>query len=384
MTQQDKDIIQAKEHFGSLLEAQLERVERIKKGGTPISYQDISPIIVGTIGGDGIGPTITAQGQSVLEHVLEEEVGSGKVEFRRIEGLTIENRAKVGKTIPDDVLEKIKECHVVLKGPTITPRKGDRWPNFESANVAMRKELDLYANVRPVTVPKLGINWVLFRENTEDLYAVGSLGIKIGDVAVDFKVITTPGSERIIRAAFNYANNNGRDRVTCVTKANVVKTTDGEFLAAFYRIAKEFPKIQADDWYIDIVTAKMIDPKRQKDFQVFVLPNLYGDIATDLAAQLQGGVGTAGSANIGDRYGMFEAIHGTADRMVKEGRADYADPRSVMVAGSMLLKHIGLQEKGIMIDRALEMSAKEESLRMTGRPDGATGQQLTDYIQKNL
>ena len=167
----------------------------------------------------------------MLEYLLAGEVRSGKVEFRTIEGLTIENRAAQNKAIPDDVLAELRKCHVILKGPTTTPRKGDPWPNIESANVAMRKELDLFANVRPVRVPEQGIDWTFFRENTEDLYALGSDGINVtDDLAIDFKVMTTQGCERIIRMAFDYAAKNGINRLTVVTKANVIKTTDGKFL----------------------------------------------------------------------------------------------------------------------------------------------------------
>ena len=211
----------------------------------------------------------------------------------------------------------------------------------------MRKELDLFANVRPVRIPKQGIDWIFFRENTEDLYALGPNGIDVdADISIDFKLITGPGADRICRLAFENAKKNGRKRVTCVTKANVVKTTDGRFLENFYRIAKDYPGIEVDDWYIDIMTAKLVDEKRRRDFQVLVLPNLYGDILTDEAAEFQGGVGTAGSANIGKQYAMFEAIHGSAPRMVTEGRAQYADPCSMIRAAAMLLGHIGYAEIG--------------------------------------
>lgn len=213
----------AKEHFGAVLEQQLARVDRMKAAEDWLDFEALRPIIIGIIGGDGIGPYIAAQAQRVLEFMLEDEQKSGKVEFRVIEGLTIENRAKHNKPIPGDVLAEIKKCHVLLKGPTTTPRRGDPWPNVESANVAMRKELDLFANVRPVKVPKEGIDWMFFRENTEGAYALGSNGVDVTeDLAVDFTVTTTQGSDRIIRAAFEYAKKNGVNKVTLVTKANVV------------------------------------------------------------------------------------------------------------------------------------------------------------------
>ena len=299
------------------------------------------------MGGDGIGPFITREAVRVLEFLLKDELAQGIVEMRQIEGLTIEERAKAMKALPDKPLEELKKCHVLLKGPLTTPKKGDPWPNLESANVSMRRELDLFANVRPVKVPEQGIDWIFFRENTEGEYILGSKGFNVtDDLAVDFKVITTPGSDRIIRLAFEYAKNNGINRVSAVTKANVIKTTDGKFLETARKIAREYPGVEFDDWFVDIMAAKLVDPKRRTQFKVIVLPNLYGDILTDEAAEFQGGVGTAGSANIGKRYAMFEAIHGSAPRMVQEGRAEYADPSSIMRAAVMLLRHIGFTSEG--------------------------------------
>lgn len=379
-------IEEAKEKFGALLTEQLKRVEVMKAQGDFIDYKELKPIIIGVCGGDGIGPAITSQAERILKFLLKDEIASGKVEFRDIEGLTIERRAAEGKAIPDDVLKELKECHVILKGPTTTPRKGDPWPNVESANVAMRKALDLFANVRPVRIPEQGIDWTFYRENTEGAYAVGSKGVHVTeDLGVDFTVVTTQGTERIIRAAFEFAKANHKTRVTAVTKANIIKTTDGKFLDLFREIAKEYPEITADDWYIDIMTAKLVDEKRRKDFQVVVLPNLYGDIITDEAAEFQGGVGTAGSANIGKRYAMFEAIHGSAPRMVLEGRDIYADPCSVIRAGAMLLAHIGYTKEADKLYAALDIcTITEKKLTLTGRDTGATGAQFADYIMETI
>jgi len=379
-------IKKAKEHFGKILEEQAKRLEEIKKQADFIDYSKVKPIIIGVMGGDGIGPFITSEAQRVLEHLLKDEIQKGKVEFRVIEGLTIEKRVEEMRPIPLEVEKEMKKCHVLLKGPTTTPRKGDPWPNIESANVAMRKILDLFANVRPVRVPSEGIDWIFFRENTEDVYALGPYGIEaLPGLAIDFKMITRPGSERIIRLAFEHAKKTGKKRVTAVTKANVVKTTDGLFLETFYNIAKEYPDINADDWYIDIMTAKLVDPKRRRDFQVLVLPNLYGDIITDEAAEFQGGVGTAGAANIGKRYAMFEAIHGSAPRMVQEGRTQYADPSSMIKAGAMLLEHIGYVDIAKKLNMALEICGQyEKKLVITGRPTGATGRAFCDYILETL
>ena len=379
-------IEKAKKHFGQLVKEQLERVERMKQAGDWIDYSKLKPIIIGIVGGDGIGPFITKHAHKILEFLLMDELENRSVEFRVIEGLTIENRAKVMKAIPDDVLVEIKRCSVILKGPTTTPRKGDKWPNIESANVTMRRELDLFANVRPVKVPELGIDWMFFRENTEGAYVLGSQGINVtDDLAIDFKVITTQGSDRIIRLAFDYAAKNNINRVSVVTKANVVKATDGKFLAMAEEIAKEYPQVKWDDWYIDIATAKLIDPTRQKDFKVFVAPNLYGDIITDEAAQLQGGVGTAGSANIGKQYSMFEAIHGSAPRMVQEGRAKYADPSSIIKAAALLMNHIGFTEKAKKLEMALDICATlEKKLVITGRDTGVTGEEYAKYIMDTI
>ena len=382
----EKEIEAAKEQFGKLLEKQLKRVEVMKAQGDFIDYKKLDKIIIGVCGGDGIGPRITKEAARILEFLLKNEIEKGKVEIRYIDGLTIERRAELLKAIPDDVLEELKKCHVILKGPTTTPRKGDPWPNVESANVAMRKELDLFANVRPVRIPEQGIDWTFYRENTEGGYAAGKEGVNVTeDLGIDFTVVTSQGCDRIIKAAFEFAKANGKTRVTAVTKANIIKTTDGKFLDTFYRIAKDYPDITCDDWYIDIMTAKLVDEKRRKDFQVVVLPNLYGDIITDEAAEFQGGVGTAGSANIGKRYAMFEAIHGSAPRMVAEGRDIYADPCSVIRAGAMLLAHIGYNAEADKLYKALDIcTITEKKLVMTGRDTGATGEEFANYIMETI
>ena len=383
----DKQTIEAaKEHFGQVVAQQLERVERLKNEPDWVDYSAVSPIIVGMLGGDGIGPSISAETQTVLEHLLRGEVDSGRVEFKVIDGLTIENRAEKMQSIPDDVLAEIKKCHVTLKGPTHTPERGDGWPNLESANVSMRKELDLFANIRPVRIPADGIDWTFFRENTEDMYAVGSQGINVTeDLGMDFRVITSQGSRRIIDAAFAHAQRTGKDRVTIVTKANIIKTTDGKFLDIAREVSENYPDIEWEGWYIDIMTAALINPARQKDFQVLALPNLYGDILTDEAAQIQGGVGTAGSANVGKQYAMFEAIHGSAPRMVRTGRAHFADPSSLLRAGAMMLEHIGYADIGSRLHKAIDVCGQyERKLVMTGRDTGATSAEFGQYLMNTV
>jgi isocitrate dehydrogenase (NAD+) len=383
---QTEAIEKAKEHFAKLLEEQLKRVDQMKAGEDWADYSKLKPIIIGIVGGDGIGPYITREAVRVLEHILTKEIKYGLVELRDIPGLSIEERVKVMKALPEDVLAALKECHVILKGPLTTPKKGDKWPNLESANVSMRRELDLFANVRPVKVPEKGIDWIFYRENTEGEYVLGSKGFNVtDDLAVDFKVITTQGAERIVRLAFEYAKKNGIKRVSAVTKANVIKTTDGKFLETAKRVAKDYSEIQFDDWFVDIMAAKLVDEKRRKDFKVIVLPNLYGDILTDEAAEFQGGVGTAGSANIGKRYAMFEAIHGSAPRMVEEGRAAYADPASMMRACVMLLRHIGFVDQASQMEMALDICGQfEKKVCLTGRSDGATGAEFADYVMETI
>ncbi|MDI6782188.1 MAG: isocitrate/isopropylmalate family dehydrogenase [bacterium] len=386
MTERTERIERAKEHFAKILEEQLIRVESMKESQDWIDYDRLTPIIIGVIGGDGIGPYIAKEAKRVLEFLLENEVATGRVVIKDIEGLTIENRAKAMKAIPDDVLQEIRGCHILLKGPLHTPKKGDSWPNIESGNVAMRRELDLFANVRPVRVPEQGIDWIFFRENTEGAYVLGSKGINVtDDLAIDFTAVTTQGSERIIRMAFEYARRNDIHKLTVITKANVIKTTDGKFLNIASQIARDYPEIEWDDWFIDIMTAKLIDPKRRTQFRVMVMPNLYGDILTDEAAEFQGGVGTAGSANIGKRYAMFEAIHGTAPRMVEDGRGQYADPSSMLRATVMLLNHIGFHEKGKRLEKTLDICSQyEKKFVITGREDGVTGAKFADYIMETI
>lgn len=376
----------ATEKFRALLLVQAERNETIKQTKDFIDYKTLDKIVIGVCPGDGIGPVITNQSAKVLEYILKDDVKKGKIEFRHIDGLTLENRIAALKPIPDDVLEQLKSCHVILKGPTTTPQAGDGIPNIESANVAMRKALDLFANVRPVRVPDEGLDWTFFRENTEGAYAVGSMGVNVDDeLAVDFVVTTTEGTERIARLAYEYAKNNNKSRVSVVTKANVIKTTDGKFLNLCKKIGKEYPDIVTDEWYIDIMTAKLIDKKRRTDFKVFILPNLYGDIITDEAAEFQGGVGTAGSANIGKRYAMFEAIHGSAPRMVSEGRAKYADPCSMLRASAMLLSHIGYIKESEILENALDICMfKEKKQVITGRGSGCTCEQFGEYVKDTL
>ena len=250
-----------------MLSEQLNRVEKMKAEKDFLDFSTLDKIVIGVVGGDGIGPAITEQAERILKFLLKDETEAGKVEFKEITGCTIEHRAEVNQALPDDVLEELKQCHVILKGPTTTPRQGDPWPNIESANVAMRKALDLFANVRPVKVPEEGIDWTFYRENTEGGYAVGSKGVNVtDDLAIDFVVQTHEGTERIARAAFEYAKKAGKTRVTCVTKANVIKTTDGNFLSVC--------KPSSRFWFCQTFTAIFLLMKPQSSRAELELPEV--------------------------------------------------------------------------------------------------------------
>lgn len=377
-----KYIDNAVEHFRNLLCEQIARQQKIESESGAIDYNALDNIVIGVCGGDGIGPIISSEAEKLLRFLLENEVKSGKVLIKNIEGLTIENRIEKNQAIPDDVLTEIKSCNVILKGPTTTLKGG----TLESANVAMRRELDLYANVRPVCVPEENIDWIFFRENTEGEYVLGSKGVEIPDtLAFDFKVTTNAGTRRIARAAFEYARNNGKKNVAIVTKANIMKKTDGKFSQICHEIASEYPEITADEWYIDIMTANLVNEKIRSNFEVFLMPNLYGDIITDEAAQIQGGVGTAGSMNVGDKYAMFEAIHGSAPRMIEQGIGDYANPTSIFKATEMLLNHIGFKAQAEKLKKALEICTEtEKKVVVTGDIDGATCAEFSEYVMKTI
>ena len=378
----ENEIREAVTKFESLLRQQLERQERMEQAAPEKNYAGMKTITVGLIDGDGIGPIIMKQAERVLAKLLADDIASGRIVLKKIEGLTIENRLALGKAVPDDVLAAIKTCDVLLKGPTTTPKGG----TLESANVTLRRELDLYANVRPVAVPEEGIDWIFFRENTEGEYALGSRGVELpGKLTMDFKVTTDAGTRRIAKAAFDYARANGKKNVAIVTKANIMKKTDGMFSRIAHEVAAEYPEIEADDWYIDIMTANLVNPAVRSKFQVFLLPNLYGDIITDEAAQIQGGVGTAGSANIGGQYAMFEAIHGSAPRKIEAGEGDYANPASILKAAELMLRHIAMTDKADRLGNALALCLeKEKRVVVTGHRDGATCAAFTDYLLEKL
>lgn len=382
----EKDIRSAVEQFETMLREQYDRNERMKESAAnAVPLADKGKIVIGMTPGDGIGPVIMDETKKVLETLLADKLASGRLELKTIDGFTIERRLETGETVPADVMEEMKKCDVLLKGPTTTPNAAMGGKNLESANVFLRKSFDLYANVRPVKVENEGIDWTFFRENTEGEYALGSRGVRVGDAfSMDFKVTTAEGTRRIAKKAFDFARDNGKKRVSIVTKANIMKKTDGDFQSICLDVAKDYPEIEADCWFVDIMAANLVNKDISSGFEVFVLPNLYGDIITDEAAQIQGGVGTAGSANIGTEYAIFEAIHGSAPRMVEEGIADRANPASLMTAAVMLLRHIGCIEEGDRLEKAVLAADEKLGVRMTGLADGGTCSEFADEVRAGL
>ena len=377
-----ESIKSAQEKFAELIQSEFERIERMKADKEVTDFSKLDKIVIGVLPGDGIGPIIMKEALKVLNNLLAPEIASGHVEIRVIEGMTIENRAAKLQSLPDDVFEEIKKCNVIIKGPMVTPRAGEPWPNLVSANSLLRRGLELFAAVRPIRIPEKNIDWTFFRENIEGEYIWGNKGIQVNDdLAVDFKVQTAQGSERIARAAFEYARKNGKKNVTIVTKANIVKLADGNFIKAVRKIGEEYPEIEIQERLVDAMCAKMLDPEFNKGIEVIVLPNLYGDIVTDVAAEHQGGLGTASSSNIGNKYAMFEAIHGTAPFLMSHGRGNYADPCSLIRAAGMLMAHIGYGDRKEILDKALDIcTISERKLVVTTDVDGATAAEFTDYL----
>ena len=378
-------ISQAQEKFGELIQSEFERIERMQQDTEVKDFSKLDKIVVGILPGDGIGPIIMEQAVRVIKALIPDEIASGKVELRHIEGMTIENRAAKLQSLPDDVFEEIKKCDVIIKGPMVTPRAGEPWPNLVSANSLLRRGLELFAAVRPIRIPDKGIDWTFFRENIEGEYIWGNKGIQVDeDLAVDFKVQTKQGSERIARAAFEFARKNGKKNVTIVTKANIVKLADGNFIKAVRKVGEEYPEIEIQERLVDAMCAKMLDPEFNKGIEVVVLPNLYGDIVTDIAAEHQGGLGTASSSNIGNKYAMFEAIHGTAPYLMSHGRGEYADPSSLIRAAGMMLAHIGYADKKVLLEKALDVCTTEKKVVLTTFTEDASAKEYTDYIIETI
>lgn len=293
--------------------------------------------------GDGIGPEIMA----ATLHVLDK--AGADIEYETIQVGEQVYLAGHKAGIEPSAWESIFRTKVLLKAPITTPQGG----GFRSLNVTIRTQLGLYANVRPCVSyypivktkhPKMDV--VIIRENEEDLYS-GIEYRQTPDTYQSIKIITRPGTERICRYAFDYARQNGRKKVTCFTKDNIMKWSDGAFHKIFEEVAKEYPEIENEHWIVDIGAAKLADTP--ENFDVLVLPNLYGDILSDVAAQIAGSVGLAGSANIGDRGAMFEAIHGSAPRRAGQ---NLANPSGLMLAAVLMLVHIDQPEVATRIHNA--------------------------------
>lgn len=381
-----EDIKKAQEAFGELIKGEYERIERMKQGEEPVDFSKKEKIIVGILPGDGIGPIIMKQAVRILKELAADEIASDKIELREIEGMTIENRVAKRESLPADVLEEIKKCDVLVKGPMVTPRAGDGLPNLVSANSLLRRSLELFAAVRPIKIPDKNIDWTFFRENIEGEYIWGNKGIQVNDdLAVDFKVQTKQGSERIARAAFEFARKNGKKNVTIVTKANIVKLADGNFIKAVRKVGEEYPEIEIQERLVDAMCAKMLDPEFNKGIEVVVLPNLYGDIVTDVAAEHQGGLGTASSSNIGNHYALFEAIHGTAPYLMSHGRGEYADPSSLIRAMGQMLIHIGYADRNVLLEKAMDIcTVTERKVVLTTFTEDASTEEFADYVIETI
>lgn len=379
-------IQKAQEQFAALIKEEYKRIEKMKEGEEITDFSKKEKIIVGILPGDGIGPIIMKQAVRVLKELMGPEIETGRVVLRQIEGMTIENRVEKMESLPEEVFEEIKKCDVLVKGPMVTPRAGDGLPNLVSANSLLRRRLELFAAVRPIKIKEKNVDWTFFRENIEGEYIWGNKGIQVDeDLAIDFKVETKQGSERIARAAFEFARKNGKKNVTVVTKANIVKLVDGNFVKAVKRVGEEYPEIEVQEKLVDAMCAKMMDPEFNKGMEVILLPNLYGDIATDAAAEQQGGIGTACSSNIGNRYALFEAIHGTAPYLMSHGRGEYADPSSLIRAMGQMMAHIGYGDRNQILERALEICTQEErKVVVTTFTEDASAEEFTDYLLETI
>jgi isocitrate dehydrogenase (NAD+) len=289
---------------------------------------------------------------------------------------------KAGKEIPDHVLESLERTRVGLKGPVATPIAG----GFQSINVALRKKLDLFANVRPVrSLPgvktrfqDVHIDLVIFRENTEDLYS-GLEHEVIADVVESLKIITRRASLRIANSAFRFARSFKRRRVTAVHKANIMKLSDGLFLRCCREVSAEYPEIEYKELIVDNASMQLV--MRPESFDVLLLPNLYGDIVSDLAAGLVGGLGVVPGANMGEEYAVFEAVHGSAPDIAGKG---VANPTALMLSAVLMLRHLKEQQAAERLQRAIEYVYAEHQHLTPDVGGTATTDQFTEAIIKAI
>jgi isocitrate dehydrogenase (NAD+) len=327
------------------------------------------------IPGDGIGPEVA---QATVRAV--EATGVDLV-WRRAE-LNEAIILEAGKTLPQYLLDSLNETHVGLKGPVTTPVA----EGFQSVNVALRKTLDLFANVRPVkTLPgiktrfsDITIDMVIFRENTEDLYS-GLEHEIVKDVVTSIKVITRTASERIARYAFTYARKNARRRVVAIHKANIMKLSDGLFIRCCREVAREYPQIEYKELIVDNASMQLV--MHPETFDILLLPNLYGDIVSDLAAGLVGGLGTVPGANMGETHAVFEAVHGSAPDIAGQGKAN---PTALMLSAVMLLVHLGEKAAAHKLQAAVE-AVYRSGKSLTGDVGGtASTEEFTDAVVKAI
>jgi isocitrate dehydrogenase (NAD+) len=312
------------------------------------------------IPGDGIGPEVAEATVRAME------AAGAEIEWERVQAGT-HALAEMGQLIPDDVYASLAATHVGLKGPTATPIAG----GHQSINVALRKRLGLYVNFRPVRMlPGLKtrfhdvpIDLLIFRENTEDLYS-GLEHEVVPGVVESLKIITRNASTRIARAAFEYARREGRAKVTAIHKANIMKLSDGLFLKCCREVAAEHSEIQYNELIVDNACMQLV--MRPETFDVLVLPNLYGDIISDLAAGLVGGLGIVPGANLGDETAIFEAVHGTAPDIAGKG---LANPTALMQSGVLMLAHLGEREAAARMQNAIHQ-VYAEGRHLTGDVGG--------------
>lgn len=327
------------------------------------------------IPGDGIGPEVAHAAVRAVEATGVD------ITWRRAE-LNESIILESGKTLPQYLLDSLNETKVGLKGPVTTPVAG----GFQSVNVALRKTLDLFANVRPVkTLPGIksrfqdtAIDMVIFRENTEDLYS-GLEHEIVKDVVTSLKVITRTASTRIARYAFEYAKKNGRKKVVAIHKANIMKLADGLFLRCCRETSNDFLEIQYREMIVDNASMQLV--MRPESFDVLLLPNLYGDIVSDLAAGLVGGLGIVPGANMGETHAVFEAVHGSAPDIAGQGKAN---PTALMLSSVMMLTHLGEAECAHKLQSAVE-KVYMEGKHLTGDVGGgASTQEFTDAVVRTL
>ena len=323
--------------------------------------------------GDGIGPEICAQVKRVIE------ASQAAIEFEEFNVGEAEYYAH-GALIPQAAFDSIERNKVILKAPITTPvGKG-----FRSCNVQLRERYDLYANIRPaknlpnVKSPFDHVDMVIFRENTEDLYVGKEEKIDENTVYAT-KIITRRCSERIIRAAFDYALEHKRKKVSCIHKANILKMSDGLFLSVFHEISKKYPSIEADAYIVDNACMQMV--MHPEKFDVMVMPNLYGDILSDLASGLIGGLGFLPSANIGKDVAMFEAVHGSAPDIAGQNKAN---PTALLLSACMMLEYLGEEEKAQMIRNAINQVLEEGKIRTQDCGGHASTSEFTEAIIEKL